>query len=496
MSQSYPDFSPSQLQVALAKNELSLKARSQVMTFYEHFGYRLFWSKRQSFQTQLFDLIDSAAFYGLRVEDYQEKFSDFERLEFHWPDKQDSLTAEIRFTDVLIRFFMDVTFGNYSPALSYAGFQSSSACLDIISLLASRLDNSNLSAIVQLVELNTNDYQTLKKWISIYQCHNPDIDDITIPINSSLKTIDPSLVWKKFRMLGVLDSIPKNLSADECKEVLKKAQRLFGLFENGIWDNVLIVELNVSIHKRLEQLNRAINTVRWLRCTREQNRHVIVVNIPSATLLAYSNGKLSLESRIIVGKLSTRTPTLASTITEIVFYPYWMVPKKIAVNELLPLIKSDIGYLSANSMVLLNTAGKIVNPHAINWGELNSGYFPYTIRQSTGCDNSLGIVKLIFCNPYSVYLHDTPWKNLFKRTKRYFSHGCMRIEKAVELSKLILCDKVSLVDSLVNVTHIPNHPVIITLSQKVPVFVLYNTAWIDSTSSLHFYEDVYRKFRH
>lgn len=247
--------------------------------------------------------------------------------------------------------------------------------------------------------------------------------------------------------------------------------------------------------ERLPALGKALNTVRWLSCLRKQAGRVIVVNIPSATLLVYGPDSVLLESKVIVGKTSTRTPTLSSTVTEVVLYPYWMVPHKIATRELLPMIKRNPAYIDNNNFQVLDKNGKIKNPAAINWNALSADNFPYTLRQSTGCDNSLGIVKLNFHSPFSVYLHDTPWKALFHATQRFFSHGCIRVEKAMELAKLLLPGNTAAIDSLIGDNPPPDHPPVhIPVDPKVPVLVLYNTAWIDSGSNIRFYSDVYNKY--
>jgi murein L,D-transpeptidase YcbB/YkuD len=243
----------------------------------------------------------------------------------------------------------------------------------------------------------------------------------------------------------------------------------------------------------LKELNNAINTVRWLNCIKQSQR-IIVVNIPSATLLVYEKDSVILESRVIVGKRSTPTPTLCSKITEVDLYPYWMAPYSIATKEILPAIKRDIGYLDANGYQVINKNGRVVNPYKVNWQELNALNFPYIIRQSTGCDNSLGLVKLNFYNPYSVYLHDTPNKSLFSFNKRYFSHGCMRVEKAMQLAHLVLKNHSMAIDTLEAKGCLYNQsPIVVQADEIVPVFVVYNTAWFDSTGRVSFSEDIYKK---
>ncbi len=188
------------------------------------------------------------------------------------------------------------------------------------------------------------------------------------------------------------------------------------------------------------------NNLRWLDQLKQST--VLLVNIPVAALFVYCQGKIVFDSKIIVGKPATPTPTLSSSIKEVVLYSYWMVPKKIATKVLLPRIKRNPGYLSALNYQLLNNNGDVINPYVISWHRLGTRYSPYTIRQSTGCDNSLGIVNFNFENPFSVYLHDTPKKELFATPNRFYSHGCMRVEKTEALAHLLLVDNKQAIDTI------------------------------------------------
>jgi L,D-transpeptidase YcbB len=199
--------------------------------------------------------------------------------------------------------------------------------------------------------------------------------------------------------------------------------------------------------------------------------------------------------RMIVGKKTTPTPTLSSRVDEVVLYPYWHVPYSIATKELLPAIKRSASFVDAGNYQILNSAGKIMDPYAINWHALSRNYFPYTIRQSTGCDNALGLLKLNFYNPFSVYLHDTPNKNLFSMNKRYFSHGCMRLQNPMELGHLVLKNNGIAIDTLSQKGCLRNQaPIVVPAPEHLPVIVWYNPAGVDSTGRVLFFEDVYGKF--
>jgi murein L,D-transpeptidase YcbB/YkuD len=221
-----------------------------------------------------------------------------------------------------------------------------------------------------------------------------------------------------------------------------------------------------------------------------------VVNIPAAYLKVYDNDSVTLEMRMVVGKKSTPTPTLTSRVSDVVLYPYWHVPNSIAVKELLPIIKRDRGYINTGNYQVLDKSGNIVDPYSINWRALSQNYFPYLLRQSTGCDNSLGLLKLNFYSPCGVYLHDTPFKNAFGLNKRYFSHGCLRMEKPMEMGHMVLKNNPIAIDSLEQKGCLRNQaPVVVRADVHMPVIVWYNPAGIDSAGHLLFYEDVYEKFK-
>jgi murein L,D-transpeptidase YcbB/YkuD len=477
-------------------NVLSLKYPSQVREFYKYYHYNTAWLISDLTRKHLLDYLETAADLGLKKEDYQFSFiQSFRTNSLRLVTSADSVAAELRFTDAAIHFFNDVVNGNHAPAIGYNGLNYQPHCVKIPLLLSSALIRNRFQTFLEEIENRSTEYMALKSKIIL---HNKIMRD-TLYKNLRITSVvlndgNKPLIQKLFQ-LGIIDSPEKRISERDLKAKLGEAQRLFALMEDGVLRPPVLTELNVPIGVRLEALSRAINTVRWLRCMREQAGHIVVVNIPSATLLVYEHSRVTMESKVIVGKRSTRTPVFCSEISEVILYPYWMVPKSIATKELLPIIKKNIGYLEANSFQVVNEYGRVVNPWSINWQDLSVSYFPYTLRQSTGCDNSLGLMKLNFYSPYGVYLHDTPGKSLFHLNKRFFSHGCIRVEKAIELAHLALKDNTIAIDTLEEKGCLRNQkPITVPVSEKIPVFVLYNTAWVDSSSRVRFYGDVYNKF--
>ena len=249
-------------------------------------------------------------------------------------------------------------------------------------------------------------------------------------------------------------------------------------------------------NKKRKILIQALNDYRWLNEVIKNNK-LILVNIPSTHLTYYENGKSTLDMKVIVGKHLTPTVSLFSKLNQIVVNPYWNVPRSIMVREMLPHLKSDPGYIDRNHLQLLDLNYKTLNPYKINWENIDTVKFPYYIRQSTGCDNSLGVVKLDFDNPFGIYIHDTPEKSLFALQSRFYSHGCIRMEKPVAMAKLLLKNNMQALDSIdfENCYKNPS-PINIQITEIVNVVIWYNLIDFDQQGNIRYYSDIYNKYNY
>jgi murein L,D-transpeptidase YcbB/YkuD len=257
--------------------------------------------------------------------------------------------------------------------------------------------------------------------------------------------------------------------------------------EYELLKNKLLSALDSLSSSRKRQIAISLNFYRWMHHFHFEKW--IVVNIPSATLKYYEHNNLVLQMKVVVGKPSTRTLRFAANCNQVILYPYWNVPRSIAIKELLPKIKRNPGYIDDLNMQLIDESGNIVNYHEFNWGKYNSNYFPFRLRQSTGCDNSLGVIKFNLTSPFSVYLHDTNYKGAFLSDRRFISHGCIRLEKPIELANYLLNNKI---DSAFLIACMKNQePVPINLDKLVPVFVTYQTAVANDKGGVTFCRDVY-----
>ncbi|RYF78466.1 MAG: hypothetical protein EOO39_01370 [Cytophagaceae bacterium] len=241
------------------------------------------------------------------------------------------------------------------------------------------------------------------------------------------------------------------------------------------------------------QVKETLNTYRWLN--RFPVDKCVIVNLPAATLrLVDRQGTTLLSSRVIVGKPDTPTPSFTASIASMVLYPYWNVPRSIMTKELLPKIrKNPVATLDAMKMQVIDANGQVVDPGQIDWtASIKS--FPYRLRQSTGCDNALGLLKFNVNDPYDIYLHDTNARQLFAKENRSLSHGCVRVEKPTELANLLLGQPRFSPSYL---TSCPKNasPKTLTLRHAVPVIVLYNILDIDDEGAIRVYKDIYGWWR-
>ena len=248
---------------------------------------------------------------------------------------------------------------------------------------------------------------------------------------------------------------------------------------------------SVNVHRQIQRIE--VNLERWRQEKEREDSIYVLVNVPAYTFYVLENESVIMESRVIVGAADTPTPVLSSKIECLTIFPYWYVPRKITVNEYLPIIKKDSTFIAQNNFDVLDHNGKIQEPSSIEWKKYNRNNFPFTLRQREGTENSLGIVKFIFDNPYAVFLHDTNAKRLFKNQKRALSHGCIRLEKANEFAHyLIGGNRTKLSPKALDKYMIEKKRVTISLSHAVPIYIRYLTCEVKNKKLL-FFDDVYKK---
>ncbi|HEY0742061.1 MAG TPA: L,D-transpeptidase family protein, partial [Chryseosolibacter sp.] len=238
---------------------------------------------------------------------------------------------------------------------------------------------------------------------------------------------------------GLVANITLNESTSPGYRSLKQGLKLF---IDSLSEHQLTEISNASVATSSEVGSRfktvEVNLERWRLERKSWGSRYVFVNIPEFTLYMVENDSVVLQSKVIVGTPETQTPELSSLIECFVTYPYWHVPRKIAVEEYLPVIQVDTSFLTRNFFDVLDKKGNVLNKDSIDWSRFSKNYFPVVLRQRHGAENSLGIIKFIFDNPHAVFLHDTNARRLFNSKSRAFSHGCIRMEKAIELAHILV----------------------------------------------------------
>jgi murein L,D-transpeptidase YcbB/YkuD len=251
-------------------------------------------------------------------------------------------------------------------------------------------------------------------------------------------------------------------------------QQRHGLKDDGIIGKTTIAEMNVPFKQRIKQLMINMERSRWVPVS--LNSDYLVVNIPDFKLHVNSGDKLLWSCNIVVGKPIHKTAIFSGELKYVVFSPYWNVPKSIVINEVLKDMRRDRNYLEKHNMEITGYRDGIPE-----------------IRQKPGPDNSLGLVKFLFPNNYNMYLHDTPAKSLFNESSRAFSHGCMRIQEPFKLAQFLLKNDPTWDDEKINAAMNAGTERTVTLSERVPVFIVYFTAFVDRDGKINFRKDIYER---
>ena len=218
----------------------------------------------------------------------------------------------------------------------------------------------------------------------------------------------------------------------------------------------------------------------------------LVVNIAAQELVLIEGGKEVLRSRTVIGQPDWKTPLLSSRIRSVEVNPTWTVPRKIALQEVMPkAVEHGPEYLSERGFRLFDARSLEVDAAEVDWEKIKGDYLPYILRQDAGSRNALGRVKFLFPNGEDIYLHDTPSRKLFQRASRALSHGCVRVEKADELAIRLLRSGARWSKSDYEQALRSGKTVRIRLNRPMPLHMVSFTAWVEENGIVQFRTDPY-----
>jgi len=345
-------------------------------------------------------------------------------------------------------------------------------------------------------------YRALRKALDRYIGIKEDGGWSHINLKKLLKPgrMHPSVPYIRERLLITEDYIPCSESEestlyDRClKEAVIRFQKRNGLTAKGIIGKQTVKALNKTVEERIAIIKINLDRIKWLH-ERPDNRHIII-NIPDYRLYYEENGKLKMTMKVIVGKRKNPTPIFSNRVKSVVLNPYWNVPKSIIQKEMIPKLLRNPNAMMVQGIDIYTGWGKDaqkVSGGSINWAQYRySKTVPFRFAQRPGNKNALGRIKFLFPNQFHVYMHDTPTKYLFKRDKRSYSHGCIRLEKPKLMLETIASFNPNLELKKAEKILKSKRNTYFSLENTIPIDVVYLTAWIDYDGKLQFRDDVYK----
>jgi len=284
-------------------------------------------------------------------------------------------------------------------------------------------------------------------------------------------------------------TVDPNLYDATLEQAVKAFQERHGLTPDGAIGPGTRSAMNVPVEQRIDQIRVNLERARWT--LHEIKGEFVLVDVAGFDVSYFRNDEPIWTSRVVVGKDQRETPIFRSKITYVVFNPTWTIPPGILVKDKLPVLKRNPGALKAMNIRVLDGSGREVNPYSVNWNKFGPSRLPpYQFVQDPGPNNALGLVKVMFPNPYLVYLHDSPAKSLYEQDQRTFSSGCIRVQKPFELAELVLNDPQwnrQSMDAVIATKQTRT----VNLKTPVPVLILYWTAQPRPDGQVNFRNDVY-----
>ena len=477
--------------------------------FYRYRGFEPAWVDRYGLRPEgamALAAVSQAEGQGLRYADYQDPWLDdlldgmltrpviigsaFEGQQIH---------LDLVVTTMVLRYAWHCTEGRI--AADMLGIERSSLkapSLDLAQALAEALGSGRLEDFLTRLGPRHAAYRALQRSLPRYLRIKRSGGWATITDGPALQLGDcdrrVAQLRKRLAATGDTPSVFKSREdcfEDDLETAVARFQRRHGLYPDGVAGARTLAALNVPVEQRIHQIQLSLERWRWMPA--DLGSHYVLVNIPGFEMQVVEAGEVVKTMRTIVGRKRRPTPALASLITYLEINPYWYVPPKIAREDLLPKIQKNPDFLVRQNFRVFDSWKKDareLDPAAIDWSSFSENHFPWRLRQEPAGHNALGRVKFIFPNPWSVYIHDTPAKNLFRRSSRPFSSGCVRVEEPMALMSLLLkpqgWDPERLSEAVIS-----NQRQVVVLDQPVPVYLVYLTAWVSPDGKIHFREDIY-----
>jgi L,D-transpeptidase YcbB len=466
--------------------------------FYEAAGFGAAWLKGAQPTPQAWQALEvlrQAESHGLDPEDYDATWigSRLRATSGMKPAELAALDAAVSIG--LFRYLSDVQVGRIHPRSVRFKIDPSSKRQDLAQQVRAALMANALHQLAAASAPQLPAYERLRKVLPFYRQLAADTSLAPVPVVAKLQPgreyAGAAALQRLLVALGDAkpSAVPPTRYDGELVEAVKRFQARHGLTDDGVMGKDTFAALNVPLSWRARQIVLAMERLRWAPAF--ENGRLLKVNIPEFALRAIDVGpdgvRTRFVSKVIVGKAadSTRTPVFSRDMLRIEFSPQWNVPPSIASKEIFPKVRRDPTYLARHGMELVSTStGKAV-------GMAEGGLGGVRIRQRAGARNALGKIKFVLPNDMNIYLHHTPSVGLFARTRRDFSHGCIRVEEPVRIAQFVLEEQPDWSEKRIRDAMGRTRTQTVQLAKPVPVLIFYSTAVVEDDGQVRFLPDVY-----
>jgi murein L,D-transpeptidase YcbB/YkuD len=474
--------------------------------FYAGRGYAPAWVDGAGATAQaklVVSILQKAAQKGLNTEDYDaSRWQAREEALAGRPTPDEIARFDLALSVCLLRYVSALNVGRINPQHLKFDLELNHRKTELPGLLSQISQASDIVPLLDEVEPQEDGYsrtsQALRTYLSLTQedpAQKLPVPEKPVAAGGTYAGI--GLLVNRLKLVGDLTqgaTVPEGSVKYEgdVVEAVKRFQLRHALVVTGSLGPETVRQLNVPIADRVHQLQFALERWRWL--PHELATPLIAVNVPAFRLYGFDEPHhIGLKMNVVVGKaMRSETPAFIGNMTYLVFRPDWGVPPVIVRKEILPPLQKDPSYLSKNGYDLFDTSGKVLDSGHVTPEEiqlLRAGKL--SVRQRPGPKNALGSVKFMFPNTYLVYLHDTPKTELFSRSRRDFSYGCIRVQDPPALAAWVLESKPEWTPERIQAAMNGEKSVQVNLSSPIPVLILYATARVDEEGRVDFYDDIY-----
>ncbi|WP_349557743.1 L,D-transpeptidase family protein [Marinobacter sp. NFXS9] len=477
-----------------------LVATAALSDFYESRGYTPAWT-RPELRDDWMSVLAGIAGDGLMPDDYHASALAELQQDSETEYSQEALAdRDLLLSDSFLLLASHLLDGKVDPETTDPEWQAERHQRELYQMLSQALDSGNLVATVDALRPTQTGYQALRSAHGRLAAM-ANMEWPPIPAGPSIEVGDRDdrlpVIRQRLRLLGDLRGAEAgdpvaDVFDDRLEPVIRAFQRRHGLTDDGIIGRKTLAMINLSPAQRLDRVD--LNLERWRWLPDSLGLRYVLVNIAAFEMEVVQGNQVVMEKPVIVGQPYRRTPVFSDQIRYLVLNPTWTVPTKLILQDKLPQILKDPGYLERLGFEVYEGWGtdrRRVDAATVDWSRVSARNLPYQLVQAPGPQNALGQVKFMFPNKYDVYLHDTPSRDLFQKSARTFSSGCIRLKDPLELAAYLLKGKPGWDEDRLNAVVASRKTTTVLLDDPIPIHLQYWTVWVDRTGTLQFRPDIY-----